>query len=215
MRRTYGGQLQALDDGLAALARLAARAVVDATRALVDDDARAGQSVLDGAGALRELQDELDSLAMDVLARQQPVAADLRVVIASLRMSGHLRRVGDYAVHLARTAQQRRLVDLARARVAEMGARAAALTSGAADVIESRDLEAARALLQDDDAVDRLNVELVESLLARPERYAAEQVVDVTLVGRYYERLADHAVAVGRSVSFIVTGAESDRLPVR
>lgn len=206
MRQTYAGQLDELTEGLAALARLAAAAVRGATCALVEADADAADEVVAGDAAIDALHHELDSLVLDLLARQQPVASDLRAVVTSLRMSSDLERVGDYAVHLARIARRSALPPSLRGAVAEMGERAAAITAKAGDVVASRDLAAARDLLDDDDAVDRLHAELLQTLLAEPHRFATDEVVDVTLVARHLERLADHAVSVARSVGYIVTG---------
>ncbi|HWH28840.1 MAG TPA: phosphate signaling complex protein PhoU [Mycobacteriales bacterium] len=210
MRRAYEEQLGSLQDGLAALARLATRAVTQATRALVEQDAGAAREVIDLSNAVHELHEHLDTVAMDALARQQPVGSDLRVIVSSMRMSSDLTRVADYAVHVARSAGPA-LPDATRATLAEMGGRAAAITAKAADVVASRDLDAASSLLLDDDAVDRLNQELIETLLGTPAGIPAEQVVGLTLVGRYYERLADHAAGVARSVAYIVTGAPPGR----
>jgi phosphate transport system protein len=210
MRDTYHDQLDELTDGLVDMSALAAAAVTRATRALLDTDLGAGEQVIAGDSDLNDLYRRLDALAFDVLARQQPVASDLRVIVTALRMMTDLERAGDYAVHLAKIARRRHpspvLPEDLRDVVAEMGERAASITSKAGEVIRGRDLAQAAQLLDDDDAVDALQRALFLALLTPGRQQEAEEVVDITLVGRYYERLADHAVAVARGVSYLVTG---------
>lgn len=217
MRRLYSDRLAALDEGLAALARLAATAVRRATSALVEAQLDLADAVVAGDVALDELYRSLDAQAFDLLATQQPVASDLRVVVASARIASDLERVGDYAVHLAKVARRKHprhvLPDQARALVAEMGHRAAAVTDAAGDVVARRELDAATRVLDADDDIDRLHQQLLQLLLEHPQRFATDVVVDVTLVARYYERLADHAVSVARSVGYILTGEHAASWP--
>lgn len=210
MRDSYHDQLDELTDGLVDMSELAAAAVTRATRALLDTDLGAGEQVIAGDSDLNDLYHRLDALAFDLLARQQPVASDLRVIVTALRMMTDLERAGDYAVHLAKIARRRHpspvLPEDLRGVVAEMGERAATITSKAGEVIRGRDLAVAAQLLDDDDEVDALQRALFLALLTPGRQQEAEEVVDITLVGRYLERLADHAVAVARGVSYLVTG---------
>lgn len=124
-----------------------------------------------------------------------------------------LERAGDYAVHIAKVARRRHpaavLPEQLRATVQEMGERAAPMTSKAGEVIGRRDLALAQQLLDDDEAFDALHRQLFAAVLDDPHDFSVEKVVDITLVGRYYERLADHAVAVSRAVGYLVTGRHS------
>ena len=210
MRDTYHDQLDQLTDGLVDMSRLAARGVQGATQAVVGCDLAAAESVISGDAELNELYHRLDGLAFTLLAQQQPVASDLRTIITSLRMASDLERAGDYAVHIAKVARRRFpesvLSDAVRDTVGEMGNRAASITEKAGEVIRQRDLVLAQQLLDDDDAVDDLHKKLFTTVLDERNAFPAEQIVDITLVGRYYERLADHAVAVSRAVSYLVTG---------
>jgi phosphate transport system protein len=164
--------------------------------------------VIDGDVVVDDLYHSIDDLALDILARQQPVAADLRRVVTALRMATDLERAGDYAVHIAMVARSRHpvevLPDQVRGTVREMGDRVTDLTAKAGDVVRRRDLALARQLVHDEEAVDALQSRLFATVL--DQRFGVEQVVDITLVGRYYERLADHALAVPRAVSYLVTG---------
>jgi phosphate transport system protein len=213
VRDLYHDQLDQVTDGLVAMSRLAALAVEGATRAVLDADLREAERVISGDVTINELYRSIDDLALGVLARQQPVASDLRTLVTALRMATDLERAGDYAVHIAKVARRRSpfqvLPDCARGTVREMGERAASITAKAGDVIRARDLALAQQLLDDDDAVDALHRRLFTVVLVERPGMPVEEVVDVTLVGRYYERLADHAVAVSRAVSYLITGRHS------
>ena len=210
MRKTYSEQLEQVTDGLVAMSRLAADGVRGATTAVVSTDVRAAEQVISGDAVVHELHRSIDELALDLLARQQPVASDLRSVVTALRIATDLERAGDYAVHIAKIARRRHpvpvLPEQVRDTVLEMGERAAHITAKAGDVIRRRDLVLARQLVHDDQAVDALHGTLFATVLDARQHFCVEQVVDVTLVGRYYARLADHAVAVPRAVSYLVTG---------
>ena len=144
------------------------------------------------------------------MARQQPVAGDLRVLVTSLRMVVDLERTGDYAVHLAKIARRRYPASAVppevRSIVLEMGQTAQRIAVKAGSVIASRDLDLAAELLRDDDTMDALHNKLFTTMLSSNWQYGTEAAIDVTLAGRYYERLADHAVAVARRVVYLVTG---------
>jgi phosphate transport system protein len=210
VRKTYLEQLDQVTEGLVAMSRLAAQAVRDATTAVVCDDLAVAGRVIAGDDRLNDLYRSIDELALDVLARQQPVASDLRSLVTALRIATDLERAGDYAVHIAKIARRRSpapvLPEPIRPLVREMGERAAHLTAKAGDVIRRRDLTLARELVRDDEAVDALHRQLFAMVLDDRPHFAVEQVVDVILVGRYFERLADHAVAVSEAVSYLVTG---------
>jgi phosphate transport system protein len=212
MRDAYHEELQALADQLVEMTRLVGSAINRATTALLDADLTLAESVIVADDAVDALRDELDRRAMDLLARQQPVASDLRVIVTTLKMSADLERMGDLARHVARAAR-RRFPDPAvpaplRATVVEMGQVAELLVAKTGAVIASHDVEAALQVERDDDEMDRLHRELFAALLDVASPYSVEAAIDVTLVSRYYERFADHAVAVARRVVFLVTGQQ-------
>ena len=213
MRSSYHEQLEQVTESLVSMSRLAAEGVRGATEAVVRADMCAAERVIAGDAAVNDLFRFIDEQAFTLLARQQPVASDLRVIVTALRMATDLERAGDYAVHIAKVARRRYpgavLPEPVRATVQEMGDRAAYVTAKAGDVIRERDLALAQQLLADDEAVDSLHRHLFQILLQERHDFPVEGVVDVTLVGRYYERLADHAVAVSRAVSYLITGRHS------
>lgn len=216
MRDAYHEELQGLTDQLVEMTRLVGSAISRATTALLDTDLTLAESVIVADNAVDELRDDLDRRAMDLLARQQPVASDLRAIVTTLKMSADLERMGDLARHVARAAR-RRFPDPAvpaqlRATVVEMGQVAELLVAKAGSVIATHDVEEALQIERDDDEMDRLHRELFGALLDVSAPYSVEAAIDVTLVSRYYERFADHAVAVSRRVVFLVTGQQPQDL---
>jgi len=210
VRDSYHEQLDAIGDGLVEMSRLAGSAVSRATTALLDADLELAQKVIAGDEAVNALYRSIEGQAFDLLARQQPVAGDLRVLVTSLRMVVDLERTGDYAVHLAKIARRRYPASAVppelRSTILEMGQTAQRIAVKAGSVIASRDLDLAAELVRDDDTMDELHRKLFTAMLAASWQYGTEAAIDVTLAGRYYERLADHAVAVARRVVYLVTG---------
>ncbi len=210
VRDSYHEQLDAIGDGLVEMSRLAGSAVNRATTALLDADLELAQKVIDGDAVINGLYRSIEAQAFDLMARQQPVAGDLRVLVTSLRMVVDLERTGDYAVHLAKIARRRYPASAVppevRSIVLEMGQTAQRIAVKAGSVIASRDLDLAAELVRDDDTMDALHNKLFTLMLSSNWQYGTEAAIDVTLAGRYYERLADHAVAVARRVVYLVTG---------
>jgi phosphate transport system protein len=214
MRDTYHEQLDEISNGLIEMSRLAGSAVSKATSALLDADLEAAESVITGDQKVNDLYQHLDESAVQLLARQQPVASDLRAILTGLRMSADLERVGDYAVHVAKVAKRRHpasVVPVAlRPTMLEMGQAAARIVVKAGTVIATRDLTLAAQLLADDDTIDDLHAGLLSSLLSGNADFGVEASIDLALVGRYYERLADHATSISHAVTYLVTGEHAD-----
>jgi len=210
MRNSFHEDLDAISDKLVEMTRLAGSAMNRATTALLDADIHLAESVIAADEHIDGLRKELDDQSVDLLARQQPVATDLRMVVTAMRMSADLERMGDLARHVAKVARLRYPASAvpadARATVLQMGQVAELIVIKAGSVIASKDVEAAIALERDDDEMDRLHRELYGMLLDDHWTHGTESAVDVTLVGRYYERYADHAVSVARRVVYLVTG---------
>ncbi|MFG2824316.1 phosphate signaling complex protein PhoU [Kitasatospora sp. NPDC048365] len=214
MRDAYHEELDSISDGLVELARMVGSAMGRATTALLDADLALAESVIAADEKINELHHELENRAIDLLARQQPVATDLRIVVTSLRMSADLERCGDLARHVAKVARLRfpetAVPNDLHPIVLEMGQLAQRLVAKAGLVIATKDVDKALELERDDDAIDALHRELFSHLLDDRWQHGIETAVDVTLVGRYYERFADHAVSVAKRVVFLVTGEHVD-----
>ncbi|MGN6090668.1 MAG: phosphate signaling complex protein PhoU [Actinomycetes bacterium] len=211
MRDQYHEQLQTVTADLVEMTRLAGSAMTRAATALLDADLELAETVIAADEHIDDLREHLDQRVCDLMARQQPVAGDLRALVAALRMSADLERMGDLARHVARTARMRHPQSVIppelRATVLEMSQVAERIVTKAGSVIASHDVTAAHELERDDDDMDRLHSELLRTLLDDSFAFGVETAVDVALVGRYYERFADHAVSVARRVVYLVTGA--------
>jgi phosphate transport system protein len=207
MRKMFHEELHTLLDRLNGLVSLVDDAMRDANAALIEGDGSLAVAVIAGDEAIARGQADVDAVALDILARQQPVATDLRTVVACLRMSVDLRRMGRLATHVAEIARAHlpgRAVpeDIVPA-VRAMADRAQRLLAGAARAIASRDATAAAELERADEDMDRLQEELYHAVFTEPRSWAPRDVVDIALIGRYYERCADHAVALARNVAFL------------
>ena len=214
MRDAFHEELDRISDQLVEMTRLAGSAIARATTALLDADLALAESVISADDQIDAIQRSLDEASIDLLARQQPVATDLRIVVTGMRMSADLERMGDLARHVAKVARLRypdsAIPPVLRSTVLEMGQVAERIVAKAGSVIASKDVQTAIALEKDDDDMDRLHRTIFTTLLGDHWSYGIESAVDVTLVGRYYERFADHAVSVASRVVYLVTGEWQD-----
>ncbi|MFD9005070.1 phosphate signaling complex protein PhoU [Streptomyces sp. NPDC059582] len=210
MREAYHEELSSISEGLVEMANQVGSAIGRATTALLDADLTLAEGVISGDDSVDVLHRDLENRAIAVLARQQPVATDLRVVVTSLRMSADLERCGDLAQHVAKLARMRfpepAVPRELHGTILEMGQLAQRLMAQACEVILTQDVDAALRLEQDDDRMDELHRMVFHHLLDDQWQHGVEAAVDVALVGRYYERFADHAVSVARRVVYLVTG---------
>lgn len=216
MRDSYHEELDSIGEGLVDMARLVGSAMGRATAALLDADLQLAETVIAGDEKVDDLQRELETRAIQLLARQQPVATDLRIVVTSLRMSADLERAGDLAKHVAKLARLRYpgrcIPDDLHATVLEMGQLAQRLMAKTAEVVTTKNVDLALELEQDDDRMDYLHRKIFQHLMDDRWKHGIETAVDVTLIGRYYERFADHAVSCAGRVVYLVTGEHADEL---
>jgi phosphate transport system protein len=210
VRDQYHDELEAITQSLVDITRLAGSAINRATTALLEADLQAAEAVISGDAAIDQLYADVEARALDLLARQQPVASDLRVLITSLRMVADIERMGDLALHVAKVARRRYPASAIPAElhstVLEMGQVAQRICAKCSSVIAGRDLVLAAELERDDDVMDDLHRRLFRVLLDEHWQGGIEGAIDVTLCGRYYERFCDHAVSVARRVVYLVTG---------
>ncbi|MER6575004.1 phosphate signaling complex protein PhoU [Nonomuraea sp. NPDC001023] len=211
MRDAYHEELDLLTGKLVEMTRLVRSAISRATTALLDADLQLAESVISRDQEVNALFADIESSIFELMARQQPVAVDLRMVITALRMGTDLERMGDLAVHVAKVARLRHpdsaIPPETRSTIVEMGQIAENLVTKAGSCVASRDVESALELEEDDDAMDRLHRRLFRNILAKDWQHGVEPAIDITLIGRYYERYADHAVRVARDVVYLVTGS--------
>ncbi|MDQ4085494.1 MAG: phosphate signaling complex protein PhoU [Actinomycetota bacterium] len=210
MRDQFHDQLDAIIGDLVTMTRTVRTATHRATEALLSADAAAAEQVIAADADVDRSREEIEERSFELLALQQPVASDLRMLVAALRMVGELERMGDLAVHVAKVARLRfpekavptEIEDTIR----RMAQAAEQMVDAAADVIETRDVEAARALESKDEEMDRLRRSIFTRLLSEEWQAGIEPAIDIALLGRYYERIADHAVSMGRRIVYLVTG---------
>ncbi|WP_040159445.1 phosphate signaling complex protein PhoU [Mobilicoccus massiliensis] len=210
MRDAFHEDLDKISDQLVEMTRLAASAMSRATTALLDADLELAESVISADHKIDSIRAELDELAVELLARQQPVATDLRIVVTALHMGTSLERMGDLAEHVAKVARLRFPESAVpvemRETIVAMGQIADRLVLRAGAIIDSKDVEGARNLSGEDDEMDALHRRVFTILASEEWSHPADVTVDITLLSRYYERFADHAVAVARQVVYLVTG---------
>lgn len=214
MRSAFHEELRTIRDQLVEMTRLTSTALDRATTALLDADLALAESVIGADEHIDAVRRDLDERAVDVIARQQPVARDLRVLVTAMRMSADLERMGDLARHVAATARLRyprpAVPPSLRSTITAMSRVALQMVDRAGTVIASDDLEGAAALLQADDEMDDLHREVFRTVLSDDWDEGIEAAVDATLLSRYFERFGDHAVAVAHRVVYLVTGEYHD-----
>lgn len=213
MREAFHDELDGISQSLLQMASLVKEAMSQATKALLTADLALAEKVIQDDSVIDNIQHELDARTISLMARQQPVASDLRTPVTSLRMSADLERMGDLAHHVAKQARMRFPNSAVPAElvstIEDMGRVAVAIIDKLSAVMEHRDTVRALELETDDDEMDRLHRKLIAALLDDNWSYGVESAIDMTLLGRYYERCADHAVSIARRVYFLVTGEYS------
>ena len=210
MREAYHVELEQLADHLAAMSVQVADAMERATRALLEADLSLAEQVISDDTKVDDARAQCEEQAYALLALQAPVATDLRTVLAAIHAAESLERMGDLALHVAKAARRRHpdpvLPESVRPYFAEMGEVAVKLARQTEQVIHSKDVEAAKTIESEDDQVDDIHRHLFTVIMDRDWPYGVASAVDVTLLGRFYERYADHAVSVAKRMIFVVTG---------
>ena len=210
MRAKYHEQMSDLNSLLGQGCDLAGAAMQRATNALLQADLAAAESVITGHERIVRLSHQAEEQALTLLALQAPVAGDLRSIVSDVQIVADVERMGGLALHVAVVARRRHparaLPDEVRGYFAEMGRLAVELANNAREVLNSQEPQAALRIERDDDVMDDLHSHLFTVLMDRDWNHDVAAAVDITLLGRYYERFADHAVLIGRRVVFQATG---------
>ncbi|MFF2114999.1 phosphate signaling complex protein PhoU [Rhodococcus koreensis] len=212
MRMKFHEQLDALTDRLALMCHLAGEAIETATDALVNADLPLAERVIDLTERIEELRGPCEEQAMALLALQAPVARDLRQVVTGVHLVTDLSRMGGLVQHVAESVRRRHPEHVASGEAEEllsrMGRVAAELAGLAERVLRTHDPELAAEIGRRDDELDDLHRRLL-TLIQDPSWLGSiPAAVDITLLGRFYERFGDHTVVVGRRVIFLVTGEQ-------
>ncbi len=210
MRNAYFDQLDTIVDDLVAMTHDVQVAVSRSTHALLTADAEVAEQVISDDAALDAARERVERKSFELLALQQPVARDLRMLVAGLRMVADLERMGDLSVHVAKVARLRVPEVAVPAELSPTIERIAVvaekMVGTVAGIIAERDVEGARRLEEDDEEMDQLRRSSFRLMLDDSWPHGVEAAVDIALLGRYYERIADHAVSLARRVVYLVTG---------
>jgi len=210
IRSVFQDELDGVSQTLVDLSNMVSASIKKSTHALIDSDLGAAEEVISEDEKIDLVQHDLDAHIIDIIARQQPVATDLRALVTALRMSADLERMGDLSHHVAKLTRFRHPESVVPAELKDlvhhMGTVAENLSRKVATVIETRDTAMALQVEKDDDEMDGLHRQLLGNITNASWTHGVESAIDITLLGRYYERFADHAVSVSRRVYFLVTG---------
>ena len=218
MRETFHLDLQQILDDLVSLTSMAQAAIARATGALVAADVQLAETVIADDVLIDALREQIDTKAVDLLARQAPVATDLRIIVTAMRISAEVERMGDLARHIAAVARARYPEHVVPADITEvfaaMGAAAEEICQAAAEALRSLDGEAAARIERLDDTLDAQQLDLAERVVQEDWPHSMQAAVDTTLVSRFYERFGDHAVTIARRVKYLVTGEPASLGPM-
>jgi phosphate transport system protein len=210
MRSAFHQQLSTLNAQLAETCGMTAQAIHRATRALLEANLSMAETTIADHHDIAAASAHVEHTTFVLLALQAPVAADLRAVISAIRIAADVERMGALAVHVAETARRRHprhvLPAQVNGHIALMGEVAEALASSAQQVLLVQDPRRAAQIRRDDDAMDELHRQLLAIVIDREWPHGVAAAVDVTLLGRFYERFADHAVEIARRVIFQAAG---------
>jgi phosphate transport system protein len=210
MRDAFHEELDAIQATLVTMGEMVSVAMSRSSEALLKADVKLAEQVISEDEKLDTIQHDLEARAINLMARQQPVAQDLRILVTSLRMSADLERMGDLCHHIAKLARMRYPEVAVPAEliktIESMGTTAVKIIEKSTHIVKTQDLQAAIELETDDDEMDKLHRALFVALLDDSWSHGIEAAIDMTLLGRYYERCAEHGVSIARRVYFLVKG---------
>ena len=210
MRELFQQELHEVQDRLVEIAQLVVDAITDAVEAFNKSDVTLAESVIVRDNKIDDAVVALDELAIAIMARQAPVAKDLRIVVSALRISASLERMGDMAEHVAQLARYRfpeKVVPKTiRPIFKEMGALDIELAKMLVVLLKTEDVAIAEKIRDEDDKVAALHLSVFETVLSDSWSQGTETTVDATLASRYLERFADHAVSIAKKMMYLATG---------
>ena len=214
MREVFQSELREVQDRLVEISQSVAVIIEKANKAFLTNDVTQADEALVLSESNEEKALALDELVIRILARQSPVARDLRVLVSALRISASLERMGALAGHIASISRYRypgsAVPDALRKTFEEMGALDIQLAQKLSEVLQNDDVELARAIKSEDERVDELHRSVFDVVLAEDWKENAMFTVDVTLASRYFERFADHVVDISSKVTYLTTGEWND-----
>lgn len=210
MREVFHQSLEDVQSRLVEIAELVTVAIDHATKAFGTSDVTLAEEVIEADQVIDNKAIELDELAIQILARQQPVARDLRIVVAALRVSASLERMGDIAEHIAQLTRmrfpERAIPKGLKGTFTKMGEIDVQVAKLLTEILRTEDLSLVEQLRSLDDQLDDLHLSVFEKVLSENWQGEAGATVDATLASRYHERFADHALSVAKKVAYLATG---------
>jgi phosphate transport system protein len=210
VREVFQQELREVQDRLVEISTLVAVSIENATTAFNESNVSLAEAVIVDDERIDKAAFELDELAINILARQQPVARDLRIVVSALRISASLERMGDMSEHIAQLARYRfpeKVVPKSlRGTFAQLGALDVEIAQKLVRLLKTEDMALAEEIRNDDDKIDALHLSVFDKVLGETWKGGAVDTVDATLASRYHERFADHAVSIAKKVQYLATG---------
>lgn len=211
MRIVFQQELGEVQSRLVQIAEIVEVSIKNATTAFATSDVTLAEQVIESGEEIDTLSIQLDELTIDILARQQPVASDLRLMVGALRMSASLERMGDLADHIAQLARYRypesAIPQGLRKTFAKMGQIDVKMAGNLVALLREQDPELISQIRDLDDDLDELHAKVFEKVLSDKVQADAMGVVDATLASRYHERFGDHAVNITKQMNFFLRGA--------
>lgn len=217
MRVIFNEEMKAVATNIERMAELVAKAMNDAGNALINADLDAAQTVIDNDADLDALESSVIDQCLTLLARQNPVATDLREVVATMRLAATFERMGDLTSHIAQIARRTwpdsAIPDEARETIVAMIDFLRELSGRLTDMLSRRDVSMAETIIASDDTLDTLHEKIFELVEGEAWHGTRKQLIDVVLLSRFIERIGDHSVAAARQVLFIVSGFDPSKKP--
>lgn len=212
MRDFYEEQLSRLHTQMIAMGSMCEKAIADATKALTDGDIELARQVIDGDTKINQQERDIEGLCLKLLLQQQPVAGDMRRISATLKMITDMERVGDQAADIAEIvlAMNHKLPD-EFLHICKMGVAAMKMVTDSVDAYVDRNLSLAREVIASDDVVDDLFLKVRGEILEaiRQDHTIGEDILDLFMITKYYERIGDHATNIAEWVEYAMTGTKS------
>ena len=210
MREIFHRELEELGDHLVEMGKQVAAAIAKAGQAMREADLQLAEEVIDDDNRIDDLEDHIEQMSLIMIARQQPVATDLRLVVSAIRLSATLERMGDLARHVALVARSRYPQQASSGpmfdTLTEMSLVAEDIATMLVDLMVNHDLELVHRIATRDDSLDALLRQTFELLLVQNVELSRQEVVDAVLLSRFLERLGDHCVSGAKRVGYLVTG---------
>jgi len=210
MRRKFDEELSQLNDMLVELGALVEKAIKRATQAILDNNKKKAKKAIAADRDIDSLEKEIEALCLRLLLRQQPVARDLRLISAALKMITDMERIGDQAADISEIAKfligKKIIIDLKT--IPKMAEATSKMVTDSIDAFVKRDLELAQSVIDYDDVVDELFDKVKKDVikLIQQDHANGEQAIDFIMIAKYFERIGDHATNIAEWVVFSITG---------